>query len=96
MAKTNGTRVDTGNANMLTDITDDILTVTVDLRKSFGRSKGTRPKGAPESDIGPWGKNVKVASSGGNVQIDSKTGTQLGFNVFRAPTDSEREELFSD
>ena len=48
---------------------DQILTITVDLSKEFGRSKS--------------GKTIIIASTGGNKEV--ATGIHIGLNVYKYP-----------
>ena len=55
--------------NVVGEIEGDILTLKIDLSKTFGLSGS--------------GKNVKVATTGGNVAVEGYDGMKLGLNVYR-------------
>jgi hypothetical protein len=50
-------------------LTGDILTITVDVSKDFGKSSS--------------GKSVIIASTEGNVSIPDKEEIKIGLNVYR-------------
>jgi protein involved in polysaccharide export with SLBB domain len=52
-------------------LTGDILTITVDLSKEFGKSAS--------------GKSVIIASTEGNVSIPEKDDIKIGLNVYKKP-----------
>lgn len=54
--------------NVLLDVKNNVLTITVDLTKNFGRSKS--------------GKSEIIATTGGNVSVPN-TDVKLGLNVYR-------------
>lgn len=49
----------------------NILTITVDISKEFGKSTS--------------GKNIIIASTEGNVSIPEKEEIKIGLNVYRKP-----------
>ena len=49
----------------------DILTITVDVSKEFGKSAS--------------GKNIIIASTEGNVSIPEKEDIKIGLNIYRKP-----------
>jgi len=49
----------------------DILTITVDVSKEFGRSAS--------------GKTIIIASTGGNVSAPGKEEVKVGVNVYKKP-----------
>lgn len=55
--------------NIDMQIKDNILTVVVDLTKSFGVSTS--------------GKSIIIASSEGNAEIPGTAGIKIGLNVFQ-------------
>ena len=55
--------------NVETKVEGSILTITVDLSKTFGASKS--------------GKTTIIASSQGNQPVDLKSGAILGLNVYK-------------
>ena len=55
--------------NVKTEVTNNILTVTVDLSKNLGRSKS--------------GKTIIVASSHGNKEVVD--GIYMGLNIYKYP-----------
>mgnify|MGYP001027399883 CR=1 FL=1 len=54
--------------NVSLDLKGDILTITIDLSKTFGRSKS--------------GKTEIIATTSGNVNIPN-TDAKIGLNVYR-------------
>jgi len=55
--------------NIETKVSGNILTITVDLSKTFGASSS--------------GKSIIVASTEGNVRLEDPAGSVLGMNVYR-------------
>ena len=55
--------------NIKTSIEGNILTITVDISKSFGPSAS--------------GKNIIIASSEGNVSVDDTDDVKMGINIYR-------------
>jgi hypothetical protein len=55
--------------NVEMTITGDILTIKVDLNKTFGRSAS--------------GKTIIIASTEGPVATDHKSGAVVGLNVYK-------------
>jgi hypothetical protein len=55
--------------NVQTKLTGEILTITVDLSKTFGSSKS--------------GKSIIIATSEGIQQIEGKPNVSIGLNVFK-------------
>lgn len=51
-------------ANYKTEVKNDVLTITVDLKTDLGRSKS--------------GKSILIASSNGNADIEGLDGVKLG------------------
>ena len=49
----------------------DILTITVDVSKEFGKSS--------------TGKNIIISSTEGNVSIPEKEDIKIGLNIYRKP-----------
>jgi len=49
----------------------DILTITVDISKEFGKSAS--------------GKNIIISSTEGNVSIPEKENIKMGLNIYRKP-----------
>jgi len=49
----------------------DILTITVDVSKEFGKSTS--------------GKNIIISSTEGNVSIPEKQDIKIGLNIYRRP-----------
>ena len=47
----------------------DILTITVDLSKEFGKSSS--------------GKSIIIGTTGGNVSVPEKEDVKVGLNVYR-------------
>ena len=56
--------------NIEMNITADKLTITVDLKKNFGKSKS--------------GKSVIIASTEGNQSLAYKESMKLGLNLYKA------------
>lgn len=54
--------------NVKFDIKGDVLTITIDLSKRFGRSAS--------------GKTIKIASTNGNQATGHKSGAIVGLNVY--------------
>lgn len=52
-------------------LTGNILTITVDVSKEFGKSGS--------------GKSIIIASTEGNVSIPEKEDIKIGLNVYRKP-----------
>jgi hypothetical protein len=52
-------------------LTGNILTITVDVSKDFGKSAS--------------GKNIIIASTEGNVSIPDKEDIKIGLNVYKKP-----------
>lgn len=46
------------------------LTITIDLKKEFGKSKS--------------GKSITIASTEGNVTVEGTDGVKVGLNVYRS------------
>lgn len=59
-------------SNITVSRTGDILTITVDLSKSFGLSSS--------------GKTTIIGSSEGNVTVPGSPDMKLGLNVYRKPS----------
>ena len=57
--------------NVNATINGDIMTITVDLSQENGMSGS--------------GKNVVIASTGGNAEVPGKEGMKFGLNVFKKP-----------
>ncbi len=55
--------------NIQTTVKGDILTITVDLAKTFGRSAS--------------GKSTIIASTEGNQPVDGQDGVAYGVNVYK-------------
>ena len=55
--------------NIETNVEGKTLTITVDLSKELGLSKS--------------GKNVLIASTGGNKDVPGLPGMKLGLNIYR-------------
>ena len=51
----------------------NILTITVDISKEFGKSAS--------------GKSIIIASTEGNVSIPEKEEIKIGLNIYRKPQD---------
>lgn len=49
----------------------DILTITVNISKEFGKSSS--------------GKNIIISSTEGNVSIPEKDDIKIGLNIYRKP-----------
>ena len=58
--------------NAVVEVVDDVMTITVDLKKSYGTSKS--------------GKTVTVGSTGGFIYISSHPGVMLSMNVNKKPS----------
>ena len=58
--------------NIKLDVTDDTLTITVDLSHDGGNSGS--------------GKSKRIASSMGNVSIPGAEGVKMGLNIYRPLT----------
>jgi len=56
--------------NIEMNITADKLTITVDLKKNFGKSKS--------------GKSVIIASTEGNQSLAYKESMKMGLNIYKA------------
>lgn len=58
----------------------NILTITVDLNKTHGKSKS--------------GKTVTIATTNGNTKIQNKDGNEIvvGLNVYKYPDEEDDEE----
>ena len=56
--------------NIILNVKDNTLTITVDLSKTYGRSKS--------------GKSTIIASSEGNLPIPGKEEVKFGLNVYSA------------
>jgi hypothetical protein len=52
-------------------LTGNILTITVDVSKDFGKSAS--------------GKNIIIASTEGNVSIPDKEDIKIGLNIYKKP-----------
>ncbi|HBP64800.1 MAG TPA: hypothetical protein DD730_11115 [Desulfosporosinus sp.] len=52
-------------------LTGDILTITVDVSKEFGKSSS--------------GKNIIISSTEGNVSIPENKDIKIGLNIYRKP-----------
>ena len=52
-------------------LTGDILTITVDVSKEFGKSSS--------------GKNIIISSTEGNVSIPENEDIKIGLNIYRKP-----------
>ena len=50
-------------------VTDNILTITVDISKDFGKSAS--------------GKSVIIASTEGNISVPGKEDIKIGLNVYK-------------
>jgi protein involved in polysaccharide export with SLBB domain len=50
-------------------VTGDVLTITVDLAKDFGKSSS--------------GKSIIIASTEGNVSVPAKEEIKIGLNVYK-------------
>jgi hypothetical protein len=48
----------------------NILTIKIDLKKEFGKSKS--------------GKSITIASTEGNTTVDGTDGVKVGLNVYRS------------
>ena len=57
--------------NVVLDVKDEILTVVVDLNKTYGPSKS--------------GKTVIIASTEGNLPIGGSNGATIRLNIYRPP-----------
>jgi hypothetical protein len=55
--------------NVETKVEKNILTITVDLNKTFGPSKS--------------GKTIIIASSEGNQKIEGSDGAIIGLNIYK-------------
>ena len=66
--------------NIITDIKDGILTITIDLNKEYGLSKSK--------------KTIRIASTGGNVRMQDDQDQEfvMGINVYKPKPDNYKEE----
>lgn len=55
--------------NIVQKLTGNILTLTVDISKTFGASKS--------------GKSIVIASTEGNIAVDGKPEVKIGLNIYR-------------
>jgi len=58
------------NVDFKVDQKSKVLTITVDLKKEFGKSGS--------------GKSIVIASTEGNIGIDGTDGVKIGLNVYRS------------
>ena len=56
--------------NVEMKVTGTVLTITVDLAKTFGSSKS--------------GKSVTIASTDGNMSVPGLSAIKIGLNIFKA------------
>ncbi len=61
--------------NIEMKVVKNILTITVDLKKEFGKSKS--------------GKTIIIASTEGNAKVDGTEGVVAGINIYRKPEEKE-------
>jgi hypothetical protein len=52
-------------------LTGNILTITVDVSKDFGKSAS--------------GKNIIIASTEGNISVPDKEDIKIGLNIYKKP-----------
>ena len=55
--------------NITQKLTGNILTLTVDISKTFGASKS--------------GKSIVIASTEGNISVDGKPEVKIGLNIYK-------------
>lgn len=60
--------------NVKMAVKDNVLTITVDLKKDHGESKS--------------GKNTIIATTEGNAEVPGAAGTKIGLNIYR-PVDEK-------
>lgn len=58
------------NAEFKVDAKSKTLTITIDLKKEFGKSKS--------------GKSLVIATTEGNVAVEGTDGVKVGLNVYRS------------
>ncbi len=56
--------------NIKMAVKDNVLTITVDLKKDQGKSKS--------------GKNVIIGTSAGNAEVPGAPGVKIGINVYKS------------
>ena len=56
--------------NVEMSLKDSVLTITVDLKKSYGQSKS--------------GKSITIASTDGNVSVEGQPDVKVGLNIYRS------------
>lgn len=61
--------------NVQMEMTGDVLTITVDLSQTHGKSSS--------------GKNIIIASSEGNQSIPGKEEVKIGLNIYKKVPDNQ-------